>query len=111
ADTFDYFNGLPTVGDIDPPEHSRLRRLMSPAFAPRRMSEVQARLEASVDALLAQIAGKPSFDMVSEFAQPLVRNLLLGILFEFPREDWHIFTDFSEVLGLVGTVPPGSPKP
>jgi cytochrome P450 len=111
ADTFDYFNGLPTVGDIDPPEHNRLRRLMSPAFAPRRMSEVQARLEASVDALLAQIADKASFDMVSEFAQPLVRNLLLGILFEFPREDWHIFTDFSEVLGLVGTVLPGSPKP
>jgi cytochrome P450 len=111
ADTFDYFNGLPTVGDIDPPEHGRLRRLMSPAFAPRRMTQVQGQLEALTDELLAQVAEKQSFDMVSEFAQPLVRRLLLGIFFEFPREDWHIFTDFSEVLGLVGTVPPGAPKP
>jgi cytochrome P450 len=111
ADTFDYFNGLPTVGDFDPPEHGRLRRLMSPAFAPRRMAQVQSRLEALVDELLTQVAEKASFDMVSEFAQPLVRRLLLGIFFEFPRDDWHIFTDFSEVLGLVGTVPPGAPKP
>lgn len=52
ADTFDYFNGLPTVGDSDPLEHSRLRRLMWPAFTPRRMSQVQARLDRLVDGMI-----------------------------------------------------------
>ena len=111
ADTFDYFNGLPTVGDSDPPEHSRLRRLMWPAFTPRRMSQVQARLDRLVDGMIDDVAGLPQFDLVMQFSRPLVRRLLLGIVFELPEADWHIFADFSEVLGLNGTVPPGAPKP
>ncbi len=111
ADTFDYFNGLPTVGDVDPPEHSRLRKLMWPAFAPRRLAQVQERLEVLIDEMMEHVAARGRFDMATEFAQPLVRRLLLGIFFEFPQEDWRIFTEFSEVLGLVGTVPPNAPKP
>lgn len=111
ADTFDYFNGLPTVGDVDPPEHGRLRKLMWPAFAPRRLAQVQERLEDLIDEMMEPVADAGRFDMAGEFAQPLVRRLLLGIFFDFPPEDWHIFTEFSEVLGLVGTVPPDAPKP
>jgi cytochrome P450 len=111
ADTFDYFNGLPTVGDVDPPEHSRLRKLMWPAFTPRRLAVVQTQLEALIDKMMDELEARSGFDMAADFAQPLVRRLLLGIVFDFPEADWHVFTAFSEALGLVGTVPPGAPKP
>jgi cytochrome P450 len=87
ADTFDYFNSLPTVGDVDPPDHSRLRRLMQPAFTPRRLAQVQENLHGLVGEMMAEIATKGTFDLMTDFAQPLVRRFLLGIFFQFPTED------------------------
>ncbi|MAT52109.1 MAG: hypothetical protein CMK32_13105 [Porticoccaceae bacterium] len=111
ADYLDYFDGLPVIIEIDPPEHARLRRLMQPAFSPRRMSQMQAGIDQLVEEMIEAVSGEDDFDIVTEFAQPLVLRLLLGTVFEFPPEDWHIFTNYSRALELVATVPPGAPKP
>lgn len=111
TDYLDFFNGLPIVLDLDPPEHTRLRRLMQPAFTPRRVSQLHEGINALVDEMMESVASQGEFDMVTEFAQPLVARLLLGTFFQFPPEDWPTFINFSHALELVATVPLGAPKP
>ncbi len=111
TDLFDYFNGLPLVVDFDPPEHSRMRRLMQPGFAPNRVSKLKAEVDTMVDNLANAIAAKKQFDMVTEFAGPLMYQILLGSVFEFDQKDWPLFINLSNALELVATVPPGEPKP
>jgi len=111
AEYMDYFNGLPIVVELNPPEHTRMRRLMQPAFTPRRVSQFQQGIDDLADELIEQVATKGEFDMITEFAQPLVYRLLLGTVFEFPQKDWPILTNFSHALELVATVPAGAPKP
>ncbi|NML13177.1 cytochrome P450 [Sphingobium sp. AR-3-1] len=111
TDLFDYFNGLPLVVDYDPPEHSRVRRLMQPGFTPSRVAKIQPLIEGMVDELALAVAEKKTFDMVTEFAGPLMYRVLLGGVFEFDPEIWPIFINLSNALELVATVPPGAPKP
>lgn len=56
---------------LNPPDHTRLRRLAAPAFTPRRMAGYETLVEAAVDRLLDRVAGRDRFDLVSAFASPL----------------------------------------
>ena len=55
----------------DPPDHTRLRRLMQGAFTTSRVEALRPRIEWIVEHLLDDLSGRPSFDLVSEFAFPL----------------------------------------
>jgi cytochrome P450 len=48
----DPFGGAPTILTADPPVHSRLRRLVSKAFTPRRVRELEPRIQEITDDLL-----------------------------------------------------------
>ena len=65
----------------DPPDHTRLRRLVSQAFTPR--SELlRDRIQAVCDGLLEAAFRRGSFDLVREYALPIpliVISELLGI--------------------------------
>lgn len=70
---------------MDPPDHTRLRRLVSKAFAPRVVSAFQSDIAAMLNGLLDRIAEKGQFDVVDDFAYPLqvaVICQLLGIRLE-----------------------------
>jgi cytochrome P450 len=59
----------PNLGEIDGPEHARLRRLVAPAFTARRAAEFRPRIERIV---AARLQGLPAeFDLLRDFAQPL----------------------------------------
>ncbi|MFI5929092.1 cytochrome P450 [Micromonospora sp. NPDC051543] len=65
-----------------PPDHTRLRRLIAPAFQRRRMLALRGRIEEIVDDLLDGITERDEVDLVPELAAPLpmrVLALLLGI--------------------------------
>jgi cytochrome P450 len=111
ADYLDYFNGLPIITEANPPEHTRLRRLMQPVFTPRRVAQFQDGVNVLTEKAVSYAADKGEFDLMTEMAQPLVYQLLLGSVFEFPVEDWAVFTKLSDAFELVGTVVPGAPKP
>jgi cytochrome P450 len=72
---------------LDPPDHTRLRRLMQRAsFTPRQLMAWRPRIQALVDDLLAQMEpGKP-VDFVHAFAFPLP-VLVMSELLGFPAED------------------------
>jgi cytochrome P450 len=68
---------------VDPPDHTRLRRLVSAAFTPRRVEELRPRVQAVVDDLLDEIAaGGPDgpVDLVSAFAFPLPFTVICELL-------------------------------
>jgi cytochrome P450 len=73
----------------DPPDHTRLRTLVSQAFTPRRIEQFRARIQNLCDELLA--AARPGdFDLVRDYALPIpltVISEMLGI----PTEDRHRF--------------------
>lgn len=66
--------------DMDPPDHTRLRRLAQPAFSPKQMESYRPRVVQTVDALLGRTSG--TFDLVTALAAPLpiaVITDLMGI--------------------------------
>jgi cytochrome P450 len=69
--------------NMDPPEHTRLRRLTSAAFSPRRIGTLRDEVQGMVDELLDGVAehGAP-VDFVQGFARqlpPRVLTLILGV--------------------------------
>ncbi|WP_018654656.1 cytochrome P450 [Actinomadura flavalba] len=80
---------------MDPPDHTRLRRLVSKAFTPRLVERLEPRVAALVDELLA--ATGPEFDVIQALAYPLpviVISELLGV----PPQDRERFKSWSDAL-------------
>jgi cytochrome P450 len=68
---------------VDPPDHTRLRRLVSAAFSPRRVEALRPRVQCIVDDLLDQIADQGPdrrVDLVSAFAFPLPFTVICELL-------------------------------
>src|SRR5215208_1673201 len=77
---------------LDPPEHQRLRRMLTPEFTIRRMKRLEPRIVEIVDAQLdaMETAGPPA-DLVAGFALPipsLVICELLGVPYD-DRDDFQ----------------------
>ncbi len=73
---------------LNPPDHTRLRRLAAPAFTPRRMEGYQAFVDATTDRLLDEVPEGQTFDLMSSFASPLpiaVITRLLGMTEDLDR--------------------------
>ncbi|AFC41538.1 cytochrome P450 [Mycobacterium intracellulare] len=89
--------GPPGFLFLDPPDHTRLRKLVSKAFAPRVVSALQPDIRSLVDGLLDRVAEKGQFEVVEDFAYPLpvaVICRLLGV----PLEDEPQFSRASALL-------------
>jgi cytochrome P450 len=68
---------------VDPPDHTRLRRLVSGAFSPRRIEVLRPRIQTIVDDLLDGIAANGAdsrVDLVSRFAFPLPFTVICELL-------------------------------
>jgi cytochrome P450 len=66
----------------DPPDHTRLRRLVSAAFTRRRVDALAPRIQGIADALLDDLVARPTVDLITAFAYPLpitVISELLGV--------------------------------
>jgi cytochrome P450 len=82
---------------LDPPDHTRLRKLVSKAFAPKVVTALQPEIGALVNGLLDGVAGRDRFDVVEDFAHPLpvaVICRLLGV----PLDDAPRFSHAAAVL-------------
>ena len=88
-----------TMLDLDPPDHTRLRSLVSKAFTPRSVALLGPRIEEIAAELLDDLADKDSFDLISDFAFPfpvIVIAEMLGI----PSEDRDKFNVWSNDIAL-----------
>ena len=86
----------------DPPDHTRLRRLLAPKFTVRRMLALRPRIEAIVHGHLAAMADQgPPVDLVRAFALP-VPSLVICELLGVPYEDRADFQRRSKALVSIG---------
>jgi len=66
---------------VDPPDHTRLRKLVAPAFASRRIAATRPRIEQVSEELLdTMAAGGPPADLVAEYAIPLPLTIICELL-------------------------------
>ena len=73
----------------DPPYHTVVRKLISGAFTPRKLREMEALIETIVDDLLDTIAEQSTIDMVADFGTILpteIISFMLGIPKEFRQK-------------------------
>ena len=89
--------GRAAILNLDPPAHSRIRRLAGKAFTPRRVEALGPRIQAQVDAALDRVAGNGGMDVIADLAFPLpfaAISEMLGI----PDDDSAYMRDVSHTL-------------
>jgi cytochrome P450 len=72
--------GQHSMFDKEPPEHTRLRSLVHKAFTPKRIRDLQPRIEAIANALLDQVADRGAMDLLADFAAPLPVTVIAELL-------------------------------
>ena len=77
-----------TLMEMDPPEHTQLRRLVSRPFTPRAVSEYEGAVREIARELLEDLDGETEFDFVARVARELPLRML-GRLLGLPNEDLH----------------------
>ena len=71
---------------MDPPEHTRYRRLVSKAFTPRRMRLLEEDIRTLCARLLDDLVGPSSFDYVQDFGARVPAYVIAALL-GVPPED------------------------
>jgi cytochrome P450 len=97
--------------DRDPPDHTRLRGLVSKAFTPRALERLRPEIQQIVDGLLDEVRGRGSMDLIEEFAYPLPVRVICEML-GVPVKDHERFKawglDIARGLDAI-MLPPDSP--
>jgi cytochrome P450 len=85
----------PSMLGVDPPEHTRLRGLVSQAFTPRMVRNLEPRLRAVAHELLDAALGAPEIDLVAALAYPLP-VIVIAEMIGIPAEDRAQFKVWSD---------------
>jgi cytochrome P450 len=81
----------------DPPDHTRLRRLVAAAFTMRRIEKLRPRIQEITDELLDAMAGQDRIDLINALAFPLPIRVICELL-GVPAADQHSFRAWSNIL-------------
>ncbi|MGH2759855.1 MAG: cytochrome P450 [Actinomycetota bacterium] len=87
----------------DPPDHTRLRSIVSAVFTPRAVERLQPRVEQIVDELLTAVDGE-RMDLVEGFAHPLPVRVICELL-DLPEADHEAIGAWSRDLAGVVDIP------
>jgi cholest-4-en-3-one 26-monooxygenase len=95
--------------ETDPPEHTRLRKLVSDAFTRTKVREYEEYTRTIVRDLLDKAIAKREFDWVTDISEPVPVNVLITIL-DLPREDIPMLIELSSEMAAA-TDPDYRPDP
>ena len=104
------FAGATTMLFADPPVHTRLRRLVSRDFTPRRIREMEPRIREIAGKLLDDVERKGELDVMSDVANALPVMVIAEML-GIPSELYSQFKRWSDAVISGGAVLPGMPLP
>ena len=80
--------------DQEPPDHTRVRRLVSKAFTPRYVEGLRPRVQAITDELVDRVSGAGEFDLLAEVAEPLPVTVIAEML-GVPDSERHLLRPWS----------------
>jgi cytochrome P450 PksS len=81
--------------NMDPPDHTRLRALVSKAFTPRVVEQMQQRIQDVCDEILDEAGRKGRIELVSEFALRFPLTIIADLL-GIPEKDRRLFGQWSK---------------
>lgn len=86
-----------TLMEMDPPQHSRYRRLVSRPFSPRAVADYEGAVRELARSVLDEVHGEARFEFVSRVARQLPMKML-GRLLGLPDEDLDWLVDRGDAL-------------
>jgi pimeloyl-[acyl-carrier protein] synthase len=81
----------------DPPDHTRLRGLVSKTFTPRMINSLRPRIHEIADHLLDALAGRSEIDLIADYAYPLP-VIVIAEMLGVPAADRGLFREWSRDL-------------
>jgi cytochrome P450 len=103
ADSLLYEHHTTSLVFNDPPYHTRVRKLLAPAFTPRALTALQGRVETLVEQLLDAAAQKGEIDLISNFAAA-IPVALIGDMLGIPPDEREPLRGWS--LAILGALEP-----
>ena len=89
----------PSILKLDPPDHSRIRKLVSYGFTNRYISSLEPEIKETVNNCLDKTHNETSFDLIDAIAKPLPA-IVIAKMMGLPKEDLNDFQKMSEDLLL-----------
>jgi cytochrome P450 len=99
-------SGLRSMLIMDPPDHTRVRKLVNKAFTPKRIAALRGHVEAIVRELVGEAEAKGRFDLIHDLAEPLPA-IVIAELLGVPVEDHRQFREWSSAL-IAGVASPSA---
>jgi hypothetical protein len=88
---------VPTIQSLDPPRHDRLRALVSLAFTPKRVREMEPRVRAIARELLDPLVGAGPGDLLAQYARH-IPSRVIGEMIGIPDERIPAFLHWTEAM-------------
>jgi cytochrome P450 len=86
--------------DLEPPDHTRLRRLVSQAFTPRRVEALRSTVGRIADRLVDDFVAGGGGDLIARVAEPLPVTVIAAML-GVPETDRHLLRPWSaDICGM-----------
>jgi cytochrome P450 len=82
---------------LDPPRHTKLRALISRAFTPRSVADLEPRIRELVSGLLDQVIRRDEMDLAADFSFPLPMMVIAEML-GIPAKNWLQFKLWSDAI-------------
>ena len=98
----------PSMLKLDPPDHSRIRKLVQYGFTNRYITSLEPEIKKVVEDCLNKVHNQNSFDLIEDLAKPLPA-IVIAKMMGLPNEDLDQFQAWSEDL-LVGVGGIGTSK-
>ncbi len=82
---------------LEPPDHTRLRRLVTKVFTPRAVDALRPMIEGLADELIEPCVEQGRFDLIADYAQPYSVAVICSML-GIPRADTQTLLDWSHAI-------------
>ena len=90
----------PSMLSLDPPDHTRLRSLVSRAFTPRQIVKMEDHIRETAHSLLDEVDGQNEFDLMSNLAS-LLPTVVIAEMIGVPTKDRQQFKQWSDQFARV----------
>ncbi len=92
-------SGAKSILNLDPPDHTRIRRLASKAFTPSSIERLRPRIQNLVDTALDDAARRGGLELIDDIAFPIPFQIISDLL-DMPTDRADELRDWSQVITL-----------
>jgi len=93
----DYDDSFNSMIMMDPPQHTRYRKLVSRSFTPRAMQRYDDLIRQQISKHLDRLMDQAEFDLVKDFSGPFPVEIICAIL-GIPEADWQMIRHLTDTM-------------